>query len=666
MSGKPTYKELEQRVRELEHADFELKRTEKALLEIEKRYNLLIQRSQTGIYIHVGGLLKFVNNRFAEMMGYAPNEMVGRQYWDFVHPEDKEMVKEISLARARGEAAPPEYDFRHQGKNGETVWVHNLPTIVQYQGQTANMGNLVQINDRKQAEERLRKSEEKYRTIMEAFVEPLCICSHDFIIEYMNPAMIRRIGRDATGETCYSALHGIDSKCDWCAFDKVMQDDRTETTIRSPLDDRQYRISNMPIENKDGTISEMTIYRDITDYLAAVSEKEKAQAQLIHAQKMESIGNLAGGIAHDFNNILATIIGFTELVMDDVEKDSVIEDNLQGIFSAGKRAKDLVGQILAFARQSEEKVKPIRVDKIIEEVLRFMRSSLPTTIEIKKKIDSESLIMGNETQLHQIMMNLCTNAAHAMEEKGGVLDVSLTDIEMDWSIYERLDLKPGHYIEINAIDTGTGIPPHIIDSIFEPYFTTKEPGEGTGMGLATVHGIVESYGGKIVVKSDPGKGTAFTIYLPITRKRRGLRQYKSGQLPTGTERILIVDDEALIANMSSQILERLGYAVTTRTSSVEAYELFKSRPNDFDLVITDMTMPNMTGDKLATELMRIRSNIPIVLCTGYSTKISEEIALQIGVRAFAYKPIVKADLAKTIRKVLDEDRTNSFDQLSYH
>jgi PAS domain S-box-containing protein len=657
MSGKPTYEELEQSVRKLEQADSERKKTEKALHEIEQRYHLLIQRSQTGIYIHVSGLLKFVNDRFAEMLGYVPNEMVGRQYWDFVHKKDKEMVKQISLARARGEPAPHEYDFRHQSKNGETVWVHNLPTIIQYHGQTANMGNLVQINDRKEAEKRLRESEAKYRTMMEAFIEPLYICSEDFIIEYMNPAMIRRVGRDATGEKCYSALHGLDSTCNWCPSNKVMQDDKIEATIRSPLDDRQYRISNMPIENKDGTFSKMTIYRDVTDYLVAVAEKENAQAQLMQAQKMESIGNLAGGIAHDFNNILAAIIGFTELAMDSAEKDSMISNNLRDIFSAGIRAKDLVGQILAFARQSEEQVKPIRVNKIIGEVLQFMRSSLPATIEIKKTIDSDSLIMGNKTQLHQIIMNLCTNAAHAMEDKGGVLEVILKDIEIDWGINKRLDLMPGPYIEINVIDTGTGIPPHIVDSIFEPYFTTKKPGEGTGMGLATAHGIVESYCGKIVVKSDPGKGTAFTIYLPVTQRREIRSQSEPGQLPTGTEHILLVDDEAMIAKMSSQVLERLGYAVTTRTSSVEALELFKTKPNDFDMVITDMTMPNMTGDKLATELMRIRSNIPIILCTGYSNKITEEIASQIGIRAFAYKPIVKAALAKTIRKVLDGDRT---------
>jgi len=265
------------------------------------------------------------------------------------------------------------------------------------------------------------------------------------------------------------------------------------------------------------------------------------------------------------------------------------------------------------------------------------------------------LIMGNATQVHQILMNLFTNAAHAMEDKGGILEFSLKDVVMDRGVNRgKPDLKPGNYIEIKVSDTGEGIAPEIIGFIFDPYFTTKGPGEGSGMGLAMVHGIVESYGGKITVDSTLSEGTVFTIYLPITRKRTAHRLYESENLPSGTERILFVDDEAPIAKMSSQILERLGYSVTTRTSSVEALELFHYKPDGFDLVITDMTMPNMTGDKLAIELMKIRTDIPVIICTGYSKKISDETALKIGIKAFAYKPIVKADLAKKIRKVLDE------------
>jgi PAS domain S-box-containing protein len=506
---------------------------------------------------------------------------------------------------------------------------------------------------------KLRESEEKYRKMMEAFVEPLYICSHDFIVEYMNPAMIRRLGRDATGESCYTALHGLSSKCEWCISDRVTKGENSEINIKSPLDDRHYRVANMPIQNQDGTISKMTIFRDVTDYVEAIAEKEKAQAQLAQSQKMESIGNLAGGIAHDFNNILSSILGFTELALDDVEKNSMMADNLQEVYTAGRRAKALVAQILAFARQSEEKLQPIQIDTILKEVLQFIRSSIPSSIEIDDKIDSDSIIMGNQTQMHQIIMNLCTNAAHAMEDEGGVLGISLNDINVDENMGQKLDLTRGDYIEISISDTGTGISPEIMDSIFEPYFTTKGPGEGTGMGLAVVHGIVESYGGKIVVESELGKGTTFAIFLPITRIRNIQAQYVPAQLPTGSERILFVDDEVPIAKIGSKSLERLGYRVTSRTSSVEALELFKSKPEDFDLVITDMTMPNLTGDNLAIELMKIRPDIPVILCTGYSRKISDKIASEIGIMAFAHKPIVKAELAKTVRKVLDEVKTRS-------
>lgn len=413
----------------------------------------------------------------------------------------------------------------------------------------------------------------------------------------------------------------------------------------------------MPLQDSDGNlIGVLGIARDISERERVAIEKLQLERKLKHSQKMESIGNLAGGIAHDFNNVLASIIGFTELALDETSKGTTLEDSLQEVYSAGIRAKELVKQILAFARKSEEKQSPIQPSLVAKEVLQFIRSTIPTTIEIKQDIRSDAVIMANTTQLHQVLMNLCTNAAHAMEEGGGVLEVVLNDQKID-----RHDLSigmaPGDYIKFEVSDTGVGIPAETIGSIFEPYFTTKAPGEGTGMGLAMVHGIVESYGGKIDVQSRLGKGTAFSIYLPVTRKRSALGEYLPEQLPTGTEHILFVDDEAPIAKMGSQILGRLGYRVTTLTSSVEALELFRSKPGDFDLVISDMTMPNMTGDELAMELIAFRSNIPVILCTGYSKKISDESVTDIGIKAFAYKPIVKADLAKTVRKVLDEAKT---------
>ena len=424
------------------------------------------------------------------------------------------------------------------------------------------------------------------------------------------------------------------------------------------------------IQQTDGKRSDILInkasYLDFEGNVAGIigatldiTDRKAMEKRLLQSQKMESIGTLAGGIAHDFNNILAAIIGFTELSIQTVEKGSGIESDLQEIYTAANRAKDLVKQILTFARLSDEEIRPIQPTVIVKEVLKFIRSSIPSTIDIEQDLRSDSFIMGNATQIHQVMMNLCTNAAQSMEEKGGRLRVVLEDIRLTPDKPKHLlDLKPGDYITIMVSDTGTGIPPEIIGSIFEPYFTTKGPGEGTGMGLAMVHGIVQTYGGRIFVDSTPEMGTTFTLYLPINKKGRGKATYKPEGLPGGKERILVLDDEAPVAKLNGMILESLGYSVTTVTASIEALALFRSKPNDFDLVLSDMTMPKMTGDLLALELMKIRPEIPIILCTGYSKKISGESAKDMGVKAFLYKPVVKADLAKTVRKVLDRDKAD--------
>jgi signal transduction histidine kinase/CheY-like chemotaxis protein len=455
---------------------------------------------------------------------------------------------------------------------------------------------------------------------------------------------------------CYRAFNNPPREeiCDYCPTCRTLQDGNVhEVTTVTPSagGPRNYRIVSSPIFDANNIVTAaIEMVDDITDRISL-------EAQLRHSQQLESIGTMAGGIAHDFNNILSSIIGFTELALDDVAKGTMLEDNLQEVYTAGKRARDLVKQILTFARQTEEEIKPIQVDIIVQEVLKFIRSSLPTTIEIKQNIESGSLIMGNAIQVHQIMMNLCTNAAYAMKDDIGVLEISLEDVQIDTGFPPHaVGLKVGDYIKLSVSDTGTGISPSVIGKIFDPYFTTKDVGEGTGMGLSMVHGIVENYGGKITADSKLGKGTTFSIYLPVTKKRDVSRPYEQSELPAGTERILFVDDELPIAKMGSHILERLGYQVNVRTSSVEALELFKEKPNDFDLVITDMTMPNMSGDKLATELMKIRPDIPVILCTGYSKKISDDSVTAIGIKAFAYKPIVKADLAKIVRKVLDDQQ----------
>ena len=370
---------------------------------------------------------------------------------------------------------------------------------------------------------------------------------------------------------------------------------------------------------------------------------------------MEAIGTLAGGIAHDFNNILSAIMGYTEIALSEAEKQTSLYANLKEVFQAGERAINLVKQILAFSRQAEQEIKPVQVRLIAKEALRFLRASLPTTIEIHQNNLSDSLVMADPTQIHQVIMNLCTNAAHAMREKGGVLGVKLTEVELDTDFTEdHPEIKPGTYLELSVSDTGHGMSKRILNRIFDPFFTTKGKGEGTGMGLAVVHGIVGSYDGMITASSEPGHGSTFKIYLPAVKRQLEQQVESAEPIPTGTERILFVDDEPALVYIGKQTLEPLGYQVTTRTSSIEALELFKAKPDGFDLVITDMTMPNMTGDDLAGELMQIRPETPIILCTGYSAQINQQQAMAMGVRAFVSKPVLIRDLAETIRKVLEK------------
>jgi PAS domain S-box-containing protein len=407
--------------------------------------------------------------------------------------------------------------------------------------------------------------------------------------------------------------------------------------------------SAAPIFDSDKKIiGVILIFRDVT-------EKIKLQKQIIQSQKMEALGTLAGGIAHDLNNILSAIMGYTELALDSVEQDSQLYNNLQEVFHAGNRAKDLVKQILTFSRQTELDRKPIQVRHIVNEALKLLRSSLPSTIEVRRNIQSDALVMADPTQIHQILMNLCTNAEHAMREKGGVLTVELQDVELDENFTASYpNMKPGAHINLTVGDTGHGMPPDVLERIFDPFFTTKETGDGTGMGLSVVHGIIGSYGGVITDYSKPGQGSTFKVYLPIIERHKEPRAEVEESIPTGCECILFVDDEPALANLGKQTLESLGYDVEIRTSSIEALKLFKNQPDRFDLVITDMTMPNMTGEDLAQELMRIKPNIPIILCTGFSAKIDDQKASAMGIRAFVLKPIVKQAIATTVRKVLDE------------
>ncbi len=394
---------------------------------------------------------------------------------------------------------------------------------------------------------------------------------------------------------------------------------------------------------------------DITGHKHAEEEKLKLESQLRQAQKMEAIGTLAGGIAHDFNNILSIIFGYNELAKE--EQDPANRRNhLEEIEKAAKRAKELVAQILAFSRKAEQQMQPLQVSLIIKEALKMLRSSIPATIEIRQNIASNGMVLADPTQIHQIIMNLCTNAYHAMRETGGTLAVSLDQVTIGPEEYGYAGLAPGNYLKLAVSDTGCGIEPKIFEKIFEPYFTTKKIGEGTGMGLAVVHGIVKSHHGHITVYSEPGKGTSFHVYLPLTAEEAAALPEKTEpkELRGKGERILLVDDEEQIGTVLSSLLSKNGYQVTTFADGLQALAEFQHKPEHFDLVITDMTMPSINGAELAQKIMALRPEIPVILCTGQSELINREKAFAMGIRDYLTKPLLTEPLLVAVKKALEK------------
>ena len=417
------------------------------------------------------------------------------------------------------------------------------------------------------------------------------------------------------------------------------------------------RISANPILDSEKRVEAVVVVvRDTTSEKRAEVEKARLEEHLRQAQKMEAIGTLAGGIAHDFNNMLAVIIGNAELAEDDVDEHG--RHNIKQILKASKRARDLVKQILTYSRKAGTGKNAIELTPLVKETSKLFRGTLPSTIRIDLKAQTEQdTILADQGQIQQVMMNLATNAAYAMRDKGGVLTIGLTNVSVTEDNKPALDLEPGKYVKLRIRDTGTGMTKEIMERIFDPFFTTKEAGEGTGMGLAVVYGIVKSHNGGVTVESRPGKGTTFNVFFPcVAAHATEQQEEKEGVAPRGKEHILVVDDEESLVEAVSNILERLGYRVTTALNPSQAWKIFEKDPHSFDLVITDQTMPGLTGIELAKRMLSARKDLPIILFTGYSETVSPEKAKSVGISEFVMKPVVKREVAETVRRVLDKKK----------
>ncbi|MDM8549302.1 response regulator [Desulfobacterales bacterium HSG2] len=510
--------------------------------------------------------------------------------------------------------------------------------------------------ERNAATEALRESEERYRQFFEDDLSGAYSCKPDGRMIACNPAFVRMFGFSSVEEAMNTNFELLYPSMPTTVPDRVRDEKRLEN-----LELKMSRIDGTfihVIANIVGVFDDQGDLEEIKGYLMDITNRKNLEMQLRQSRKMEAIGTLAGGIAHDFNNILFPLIGYTEMTMEEVPEEGMIRRNMDEILKAAHRAKDLVQQILIISREREAEKLPIQIHFVIKEVLNLLRSSLPTTINIRHNIGkAHGHVLADPSQIHQVMMNLCTNAYHAMREKGGMLEISLNETEISAEeLAFKQDMTPGLYLKLTVRDSGHGMSPEVVERVFDPYFTTKDTGEGSGIGLSIVHGIVRNHGGYITVYSEPDKGSAFCIYFPLIDADTGSLKTAPDDAPllTGRERILLVDDEKRIVEMEKQMLEQLGYDVTAFTGSLKTLEVFAGDPEGFDLIITDMTMPNMTGLELSENILRIRPDMPIILCTGYSEMVTKEKAEAMGIREFVMKPALRREMAETIRRALGD------------
>jgi PAS domain S-box-containing protein len=518
--------------------------------------------------------------------------------------------------------------------------------------------------DERQAQRALRESEERYRLLVESSPVAIVVYTAREIL-FANEAFLELMGVRSTEDLLGRSLRHVLAPDSAGALEKRQNQlaqgppiGQCEGAVVRPdggVLDVEISLSAVSL---GGRPAYQAVISDVTERKRIEREKEATEVQLAQARKMEAIGTLAGGVAHDFNNILGAIMGYTELVKDGLPEGSEARANLEAALRAGRRAGDLIEQILAFTRQAETRRRPVMVRLVVKEALRLLRASIPTTIDIRQRIAPDpGAVLADPTQLEQVLINLCTNAYQAMEEEGGVLEVSLAPVKVDASFAQAHPrLREGDYLLLTVSDTGCGMDEATLERAFEPFFTTKEKGKGTGLGLATVRGIVSALEGDILVHSAPGKGSAFEVYLPRFEVTADSETPEKGFVPRGNgERVLLVDDEPAILHMGRQMLERLNYEVVTMNHSPEALAAFRKDPGQFDLVVTDQTMPKITGARLAVEMMRIRPDLPVVLTTGFSKAVSPERAELIGVRQFLPKPFTMRTLGEAVHLALSPE-----------
>ena len=662
MADKPTYEELEQSVKKLEKEVVSFKQIEASLREGEATLRSIFRAAPTGIGMVCDRVIKKANERLCKITGYTREELLGKSArilygtdkdFDYVGREKYAQIRERNTGTV---------ETRWLRKDGTMIDV--LLSSAPIDPKDLSIGvtfTALDITSRKEAEEDLRESEEQYRSLFKNNHSIMLLIDPETAnIVDANPAAVSFYGwsYEALIRKKMFDINTLTEEQVFGEMEKAKMEQRKHFYFRHCLasgEIRDVEVYSGPIKVHGKELLYSIVY-DITARKKTEEEKAALEGQLLHAQKMESIGTLSGGIAHDFNNLLAIILGNAELAMEDVPEWHPAKDNINEIRTASLRARDVVRQLLSFGRKTDPKKRPVKLVQIVEDALKFLRFSIPTSIEIHQNIpnDTDNTILADSTQINQVMINLFTNAAHAMEDAGGVITIGIQNVYLDQvSAPFYPDLSLGNYVKLTVSDTGTGIDHEIKDRIFDPYFTTKEVGKGSGIGLSVVHGIVKSHNGAIYVDSKFGKGTTFSILFPATEEEAVIETEAIEKLSTGNERILFVDDEKSMAEIGRRRLERLGYQVEAKTNPIEALELFRADPDQFDLVITDMTMPHITGDKLVKEILKIRPDMPTILCTGFSEKIDEEKAKKIGVRQYIEKPFDRGKLSRLVRKVLD-------------